>query len=605
MTPSDGPDRTDSSGDLAPPPAVQRLPARPDLDHLKKQARQLLTGLRCGDAAAFERFRAALPAAARLSSVATAAAVLRLHDAQSAIAREYGFVSWAELAAAVDARRARVADLAATRLNWLALVYAGDIAGHPNRGRPRAAARLLDELPTLIGDDPWLACATGDLAVMRRASAADPGWIHRAGGPMTLTPLVAVSHSSLLQLLPWQSALRAAAQYLLDAGADPNQSIGNRWAPASLAAPDESERLSALYGASGPNHDAPLTALLLAAGASPDDGESLYHSLEHRDCARLLLDAGATVTGTNALYRVLDLDDVEMLALLLAHGADPNEPAGSEPTATWGTPLLWAIRRRRSLAHIETLLAAGAGADARTPEGLDAATVAARYGLPEVAALLRRAADSGRRAGPVTARPGTDDGGAVDRVVEESAAEAFVAACARADETAARAYLASRPTLLTDMTPAQRQMLPELAASGCLDAVSCMVRLGWPIDVTGGDWNGSALNQAVFRGDAPMTRLLLAHGARWTERHGFGDNVLGTLSWASLNQPEASDGGNHGDWVGCALALYAYGLPAITADPVQPAVAVIDGRPVRLADDVAEALLAAAGQQGSAGDDQN
>ena len=85
--------------------------------------------------------------------------------------------------------------------------------------------------------------------------------------------------------------------------------------------------------------------MLLAVGADPNDGESLYHALEHRACVRLLLDAGATVTGTNALYRVLDLDDVEMLKLLLDHGGDPNEPATSEPSANWGSPLLWAIMK--------------------------------------------------------------------------------------------------------------------------------------------------------------------------------------------------------------------------------------------------------------------
>ena len=599
MTPADGPTRArtsgtsstsdtsdtfSTSGDLS---SARQLPERPDLDHLKKQARQLLTALRRGELAAFTRFRAALPAAARLTDAAEAARTLRLHDAQSAVAREYGFVSWADLAAFVETRRARVADPATTLFNWLGLVYAGDVAGHPNRGRPAAAARLLAESPALVGSDPWVACALGDLDTLRRAGRDDPGWIHRAGGPLKLMPLVAVTHSSLLQLSAWQPKLRAAAHFLLEAGADPDQSIGNRWAPASLAKPDEKERLSALYGAAGPNHDPGLTAMLLAAGANPDDGESLYHALEHHACARLLLAAGATVTGSNALYRVLDLDDVEMLKLLLEHGGDPNEPATSEPSASWGTPLLWAIRRRRSIAHVQALLAAGASPRARTPEGLDAATVAARYGLPEIAALLRRAgseAETGTGAGHETRPPASP-------APATASAERFVAACARADEAAARALLEAEPSLMASLTPAQRRMLPELAAAGCLAAVRCMVTLGWPIAVTGGDWDGSALNLAVFRGDAPMTRFLLEHGARWTERHGFGDNVLGTLSWASLNEPDPGDEGGHGDWVGCAMALREHGLPAVSADPGRADVVVIDGRSMRFVEAVCEVLL--------------
>ena len=39
--------------------------------------------------------------------------------------------------------------------------------------------------------------------------------------------------------------------------------------------------LSTLYGAAGANHDPALTNLLLDAGADPNDGELLYHSLEN------------------------------------------------------------------------------------------------------------------------------------------------------------------------------------------------------------------------------------------------------------------------------------------------------------------------------------
>ena len=90
--------------------------------------------------------------------------------------------------------------------------------------------------------------------------------------------------------------------------------------------------LSALYGAAGRNHDAELTRMLLDAGADPNDGELLYHSLENPcACTRLLLEHGARVTGSNALYHVLDFDNVAALELLLKHGGDPNEPARNAP----------------------------------------------------------------------------------------------------------------------------------------------------------------------------------------------------------------------------------------------------------------------------------
>ncbi len=547
---------------------MKRIPPRPDLGHLKKQAKTLLSSYRQGDVAAIAQFRAHLPAAAARSDAAIAAMDLRLHDAQSCIAREYGFVSWPDLQGFVLARQAAVADPAKALRHWLGLVYAGDVAGGTHRARPAVAERLLAETPQLLGDDPWLACAIGDEAALRAAIARDPSWVHRAGGPLKLPPLVAVTHSAFLQLPAYRERMRACVRLLLAAGAQADQSIGNRWPPASLATPNEDERLSALYGAAGQQRDPETTRLLLDAGADPNDNESLYHSLENRACTALLLAAGARVTGTNALYRVLDLDDVEALKLLLAHGGDANEGAGSAPTHEWGTPLLWAIRRRRSPAHIEALLAAGADASVRTREGIDARTLALRFGLVEVARLL--------------AGIGVDAQG--------SPQEAFIAACARADEPAARALQAANPGLVDTLSASQLRLLSELAAQeGCGDAVRTMVRCGWPIAARGGDWDASALNQAVFRGDAALARFLLEHGASWTEKHGYGDNAIGSLSWASYNQPTED-----GDWLGCAEALVAHGMPTAQPDPASADTVLIDGQRKAFSEEVTEFLLGAA-----------
>ncbi|KAB2900212.1 MAG: hypothetical protein F9K35_07195, partial [Burkholderiaceae bacterium] len=121
------------------------------------------------------------------------------------------------------------------------------------------------------------------------------------------------------------------------------------------------------------------------------------------------------------------------------------------------------------------------------------------------------------------------------------------------------------------------------------EAVRLMVRLGWPIATPGGDWEASALNQAVFRGDAALARFLLEHGAHWSERHGYGDNVIGTLSWASLNEPVEG-----GDWLGCAEALAAHGLPPARPDPQDTSSVLLDGQRVAFSEEVADGLLAAA-----------
>ena len=66
---------------------TRTLPARPDLEQLKRQAKDLLADARQGNP----------PALARLDGNISA----RLADAQFVIAREHGFASWARIRRAV------------------------------------------------------------------------------------------------------------------------------------------------------------------------------------------------------------------------------------------------------------------------------------------------------------------------------------------------------------------------------------------------------------------------------------------------------------------------------------------------------------------------
>ena len=82
------------------------LPARPSLEHLRKQAKDLLHRARSGDAAALARFTAVIPrwgptpSKTAMGSDPTSGAVLA--DAQFVVAREYGFESWAKLVRHVE-----------------------------------------------------------------------------------------------------------------------------------------------------------------------------------------------------------------------------------------------------------------------------------------------------------------------------------------------------------------------------------------------------------------------------------------------------------------------------------------------------------------------
>ena len=70
-----------------------RLPARPSLEQLRKQAKELLRDYHAGNTAAAERFRGISPRLANPSQTKD----VTLADAQFVLAREYGFESWARL----------------------------------------------------------------------------------------------------------------------------------------------------------------------------------------------------------------------------------------------------------------------------------------------------------------------------------------------------------------------------------------------------------------------------------------------------------------------------------------------------------------------------
>jgi hypothetical protein len=73
------------------------LPARPSLEQFKKQAKELVKDHRARDAAAFALIREFLPSLAKKTDDEVSLYPFALHDAQSVIARQFGFLSWNQL----------------------------------------------------------------------------------------------------------------------------------------------------------------------------------------------------------------------------------------------------------------------------------------------------------------------------------------------------------------------------------------------------------------------------------------------------------------------------------------------------------------------------
>jgi hypothetical protein len=77
---------------------ASKLPARPSLESLRKQAKKLARSIAAGDATAIGRARAQLP---------QAELPLSQRDAQLVLAREYGFPGWQDLIKEVKQRLGR------------------------------------------------------------------------------------------------------------------------------------------------------------------------------------------------------------------------------------------------------------------------------------------------------------------------------------------------------------------------------------------------------------------------------------------------------------------------------------------------------------------
>src|SRR6185369_112912 len=126
---------------------TSKLPARPSLESLRKQAKKLARSIAVGDAVAIARSRAQLP---------QVGLPLSQRDAQLVLAREYGFPGWKDLLKEANLRLGRGLEWAISEARRI--IHDNDIEGL--RG-------LLAEYPALLSwkadesDGGLLGMATG------------------------------------------------------------------------------------------------------------------------------------------------------------------------------------------------------------------------------------------------------------------------------------------------------------------------------------------------------------------------------------------------------------------------------------------------------------
>jgi len=333
------------------------LPAHPSLDQLRHQAKDLLRAARSGDAVA----------AAQVAAVSDRPT---LSAAQLVVARTHGFPSWPALKAEVQARAASLDQLAAE----FCVASVRDWTGK--------AVRLLAQTPEIAGHSLATALMLGDVARVRDEIARDPAAATRADPATGWTPLHAVCASRWHSLDPDRApGLLATARLLLDAGADLNARLG-----ASGRTPLNCATASA---SGGVGHEA-IMRLLLERGAVPEDDDLYLTSFSDDDhrCLRLLLDHTPDVAATaeKALAAPVSTKDTEGVRLLLEAGADPNRYADDEGQPT--SAVYAAVRADCPAELIALLVAHGADPARPGPDGHTPQRLATIRGRTDLAGLL-------------------------------------------------------------------------------------------------------------------------------------------------------------------------------------------------------------------------
>jgi ankyrin repeat protein len=301
--------------------AAQRLPARPNLEKLKKDAKDLRRAFRAGEIEARKLVQEWHPRPQEFSG---------LRDAQLTIARLYGHPDWQALCDAVELRlqgARSLAEQADLFMSNACLRYSGDDRAH----RYRLAAAMLEQEPRIADVSLSSALAAGRLDSVRRALARETSGINAPGGPLGRPPLLYLTYS---RVPAEREQVLAILDLMLENGADPD----------SRVLLDGIYPFTAMAGAMGEGERGPIScvphacadeivARLLAAGASANETQGLYNTqftASGDKWLKVLLAHGlrehpeSKATLEYALGQAVTEGRLGRVQLLLEHGVDPN-----------------------------------------------------------------------------------------------------------------------------------------------------------------------------------------------------------------------------------------------------------------------------------------
>ncbi|HAB16794.1 MAG TPA: ankyrin repeat domain-containing protein [Verrucomicrobiota bacterium] len=431
------------------------LPARPNLEQLKKQAKELLSAAKLGEPSALKRFTEGRPGLGNGLTLRTA----KLGDAQQVIARKYGFASWTKL-------KEHIESLPIETENPLQQL----VGAFHNNDAPRFR-ELLQGHPEF------------------KAKLNEPI------GPFDSPAITNVSSREMLDVL-------------LEAGADINAK-SRWWAGGFGLLHNASPELAAYAIQRGANVDAHAAARLglferlrelVAAdptlvNAPGGDGQTPLHFASTVQIAEFLLDHGANIDArdvdhesTPAQYMIRDRQEIVrflvqrgcrtdiLMAAALGDAALVRQHLGSDPEC---------VRLRVTDEFFPKANPKSGGTIYQWTLGWHVSPheVARQFGHSEIVHLLR----------------------------ERSPADVqLLTACWAGDGTEVQSLIAGSPGLASTLSEGNRRQIADAARNNHTTAVRLMLLAGLPVNALG-QHRATPLHWAAFHGNVEMAREILRY----------------------------------------------------------------------------------------------
>jgi ankyrin repeat protein len=496
----------------------RELPSKPNLEYLRKQAKELLHGFQQGDTAAIERFRSLTSLSASESP--------KLADAQHVIAHDYGFASWPRLKEHVES--------VTLVLDPGKMLSAAVCASDADK-----TARVLERHPELKAqiNEPMAAYGSGMQALLAAVQRSD----------------------------------RKTIEVLLRAGADIQ--ARSRWWAGGIGVLDEcAPEMAAFLIEPGAVLDGHSTARLgmfdklqelVAANprvviARGSNGQTPLHFASTAEIAQYLLERGADIDARDLQHESTPVQHMLRVIQARHYPRDRQDIARYLVARGCGTDILMAA----ALGDLEMV---------RRHLDADSACIRMRVSETYFPKHDPRSGGTiyiwqlGRDSTPHQIARDFGHAEVFQYLMQHSPQDVKLAqACDLGDEETFRALLASRPNLIKTLSEDERRRLPAAAQNNNTDAVRLMLAAGWPVD-TKGEYDMTPLQWAAWHGNAEMVREILRYQPQLEQNENqHGITALGSALHGSENGWHRDTG----DYVATVEALLAVGAkaPKLTAD---------------------------------------